>query len=92
MPEGALAYPVLDLRNPFPIDWFWDHNYRGGDHRGNYLVRFQTGVFGLGLGKPGQAVPFFSDQELSGEFESRLVHATRSNCDCFVAFYDPVRA
>jgi hypothetical protein len=105
VPEGALTYPVLDLRNPFPIDWFWADDYRGGggrerlidaaftiDQRGNYLVLFQTGVLGLGPGHTGQVAAFFSDQQLAGELESRLRHARRANCGFFVAFYDPVRA
>ncbi|MFL5963598.1 MAG: hypothetical protein ACJ757_11980 [Gaiellaceae bacterium] len=101
VPEGALAYAVYGLRNPFPIDWFWPPDYTGAggrqrlidaastlDRRGNYLVLFQTASFGMPV-KPGQIDSFVSDPPLASELASRLRHARRTDCHSFVAFYDP---
>jgi len=98
--EGALLSPTLELRSPFPIDWFWKDDYRGHeqwlldrtaafDLRGNYLVLFQTAPQGLeSQAVHGRIGAFFSDSAMATSIAARL-HGRQVPCRTLVAVYRP---
>jgi hypothetical protein len=103
LPEGALADALFNLRNPVPIDWFWppSYNYRDGpqrlidaaakiDARGNYLLLFQTNRIPL-PNIPGKVQSFVYDPGLGNAIVSKFVHARRTQCGEFIAFYAPAK-
>lgn len=99
VPEGALAYPVLGFRNPFPIDWFWSSDYTGHsrerlvasaakvERRGNYLVLFQRARFG-DAPQSEDYVPFPSDPPLAAAIANQL-SGRRAVCGVFAAVWKP---
>jgi hypothetical protein len=90
LPGPALVYAVMDLSNPFPVDWIYPLEINGSSRRliqaadklnaeGNYLVLLRR----YGPGVPPNPLMDQIVQKLSG---------ARTACDGLVALYSPAAA
>jgi hypothetical protein len=102
LPENAGMYPVLGLRNPFPIDWIWPYDIHGSEGRilattdqmnrdGDYLVLFQTidepdVVNGTSLPNASPTSTIPTYTPLTAEIYARL-NGVKTTCGSFLVVY-----
>jgi hypothetical protein len=103
IPDNAVIYPVLHLRNPFPLDWLYPPVYVGSENlildaarrlnrAGDYLIMFQpVSGFQLPFNTPQTLVKragtVMKEQPLLAEIDKALSTGSLVRCGPFVGRY-----
>jgi len=107
VPDNAVIYPVLHLRNPFPLDWLYPPVYKGSENlildaarrlnrAGDYLILFQpVSGFLLPYNTPQTLVQsagtVIREQPLLAEIDETLSTGSRVLCGPFIGRYSAKR-
>ena len=99
LPDDAALYPLLNLRDPFPVDWLYSMELVGDakarilaraqtlDRGGDYLVLFQTGPAGEPSASPGVKLYDYTPPLLTQVRDS--LHGTPIQCGALTAVWQP---
>jgi hypothetical protein len=103
VPDNAVIYPVLHVRNPFPLDWLYPPVYEGSEkmildaarrlnRAGDYLILFQpVRAFLLPYNTPQSLVQrigsVIREQPLLAEIAKTLSTGSPVSCGSFVGRY-----